>query len=39
MENVFYFTQKALLVLEIIQFLFWIFGHVGKRLDKNAQVN
>ena len=30
---------KALFVLEVFQFLFRIFDHVGKRLDKKAKVN
>ena len=38
MKTAFYFTLKALFVLEIFQFLFWIFGNVGKRLDKTAKV-
>ena len=37
-KNDFYFTLKALLILEI-KFLFWIFGHVGKRLNKKAEAN
>ena len=39
MKNAFYFTLKALFVLEISKFLVWHFGHVGKRLDKKAMVN
>ena len=39
MKNVFYFTLKALFVLEIFQFSFWIFGHVEKRRNKKAKVN
>ena len=27
-ENAFYFTLKALVVLEIFKFLSWLFGHV-----------
>ena len=27
MKNVFYFTLKALFVLKIFKFLFWLFGH------------
>ena len=34
-----YFTPKAHLVLEIFQFLFWIFSHVVNRLDKKAKVD
>ena len=33
----FYFALKALFVLEIFQILFWVFGLVGKRLDKEAK--
>ena len=39
MKNNFYFTWKALLVLKIFQFLFWIFGYVIKRLDMKVNVN
>ena len=38
MKTAFYFTLKTLFILEIFQFLFWIFGNVGKRLDKIAKV-
>ena len=27
MKNVFYFALKALFVLKIFKFLFWLFGH------------
>ena len=37
MKNAFYFTQKALLDLEIFKFLLWDFGHTGKQLDKKAK--
>ena len=30
MKNAFYFTLKALFVLNIFKFLSWLFGHVGK---------
>ena len=33
MKNAFHFTLKALFVLKIFKFLFWLFGHVEKRLD------
>ena len=33
------FTSKALIVLWIIQFLFWVFGQVRKRLDRKAKVS
>ena len=40
MENVFYFTSKALFVLKIFEFLSWLFGHVvAKRLDQKDNVN
>ena len=39
MKNDFDFTSKALSVLKIFRFLFWLFGHVAKRLDKKEKVN
>ena len=36
MKNAFYLTLKTLFVLEIFKFLFWLFGHIGKRLEKKA---
>ena len=33
MKNAFYFTLKALFVLEIFKLLSGLFGRVGKRLD------
>ena len=33
MKNAFYFTSKALFVLNIFKFLSGLFGHVSKRLD------
>ena len=33
MKNAFHFTLKAVFVLKIFYFLFWLFGHVEKRLD------
>ena len=38
-KNVFYFMLKALFVLKIFTFLSWLFGYVGKWLDKKAVVN
>ena len=35
----FYFMLKALFVLEIFNFLSWVFGYVEKRLDKKSMVN
>ena len=39
MKNVFYFTIKALFILEIFTFLSWLFGYVEKWLDNEAMVN
>ena len=39
MKNAFYFTWKAPFVLTIFKFLSWLFGDVGKRLDKKDKVN
>ena len=39
MRNAFYFTLKALFVLEIFQILFWVFGYVGIQHDERAKVN
>ena len=33
MKNTFYFILKALFVLKIFKFLYWLFGHVAKQLD------
>ena len=33
MKNAFYFALKALFVLKIFKFLFWLFGYVEKRFD------
>ena len=33
------FTSKALFVLKVFKFLYWIFGHVAKWLDKKDKVN
>ena len=38
LKNDFYFMLKALFVLKIFNFLYWIFGHVEKRLGKKAKV-
>ena len=35
-KNVFYFTSKALLVLKILKFLSWIFGHDQNGLIKKV---
>ena len=37
MKNAFYFTKKALFILNIFEFLFY-FGHAGKRHDKKAKL-
>ena len=36
MKNTFYFIFKAVIVLKIFKFLYWIFGHVEKtaRLER-----
>ena len=34
MKNAFYFTSKALFVLQIFKLLSRLFGHAAKRLDK-----
>ena len=41
MKNAFHFIFhfKALFVLEIFTFLYWLFGYVEKRLDKKAMIN
>ena len=39
MKNAFYFTSKAFSILKIIKFLYWLFGHVSKRLDWKDKVN
>ena len=40
MKNAFYFALlKDLLAFQKLQLLFWISGHVWKRLDKKAKVN
>ena len=39
MKKALYFTLKPLSVLEIFKFLVWLFGHVGKRPDKKAEIN
>ena len=38
-RSAFYFTLKALFVLEIFQILFWVFGYVGIQHDERAKVN
>ena len=39
MKNILYLTLKALFILEIFIFLFWVLGYVEKRLDKNTMVS
>ena len=39
MKSAFYFTSKALFILKVFKFLFLLFGHVAKRLDKKDKVN
>ena len=38
-ENAFYFTLKAILVLKIFKFSSWHFGQTEKRLDRKYEVN
>ena len=38
MKNSFYFILKILFFLKIFKFLFWLFAHVGKRLDLKDKV-
>ena len=38
MKNIFYFMLKALFIVKILNILSWLFGQVGKRLDKKAKV-
>ena len=39
MKYDFYIILKALFVLQIFKFCPDVFGHVEKRLDKNAKIN
>ena len=39
MKNTFYFILKALFDLKAFKFVFRLFGHVEKRLNKKARVN
>ena len=39
MKNSFYFTLKALFVLQIPKFLSRLFGYVAKRLDKKFEIS
>ena len=39
MKDAFYFLLKALSILEIFTFSFWLFGYVEKRLDNKVMVN
>ena len=39
MKNAFYFTSKALSFFKIFKFLYWLFGHAAKQLDKKDKVN
>ena len=39
MKNDFYFTLKALFVLNYFNFFLIFFGHLGKRIDKKTKVN
>ena len=37
-KNAFYFILVTFFVLKIFKLLFWLFGAVGKRLDKKVKV-
>ena len=39
LKHAFYFMSKALFVLEISTFLYWLFGHIEKRPEKKTKVN
>ena len=39
MKNGFYFTLKALFILEIHKFLSWLFEQVEKLFDQKDKVN
>ena len=39
MKNGFYFMLKRLYVLDIFKLFSWLFGHVGKWLDKKAKFH
>ena len=38
-KNVFYLMFKALFVVKVFTFLSWLFGYIGKRLDKKTMIN
>ena len=39
MKNASYSMLKALFSIKVIKFLYWIFGHREKPLDKKAKIN
>ena len=39
MKDFFYFMLKLLFLYNIFQFLFWLFGHAGKGLNKKGRLN
>ena len=39
MKNAFYLISKAPFILKIFKFLYWLFDHVAKWLDKKDKVN
>ena len=39
MKNAFYFTLRALFLLKIFKFLFWLLSHVEKKLDYKDKVS
>ena len=38
-KNAFYFMLKALFVLEIWRFMYWLFGYIEYYLNKAAKIN
>ena len=38
MKNAFYFTLRALFVLKVFKFLYFLFDHAPKRLDKKDRL-
>ena len=39
MRNGFYFILKALFILKMFKFLFWLFGYIQKTIWLKKQVN
>ena len=38
-KSLFYFMLKAIFIFKLFTFLAWLFGHVGKWVDKKGKVN